>query len=385
MSLKIVKVKIPSSKGKLSVVIHYPEHETGRLAILCPGFLDSKDYKGLVGLSEVLSNEGYTVVRFDPTGTWESEGDISDYTTTQYLEDIKNVLEYVLSQASYKHVLLGGHSRGGQVSILYAARDKRISLVLGIMASSKHTMTGQRYKNWEKTGVSISSRDSPNNKDKKREFRVPFSHVMDREKYDVMEDIKKIKVPIIIIAGELDKTCLPEHVKEIFDKANQPKHFLMISGIGHDYRHNSNEVELVNKQIIKLLKMKTILVDAVYTFVIEDNGKFKIFNEMYDLLETFPNRKIILTGANDEQSKKFGLDKMPYEVFTLKHNPEKTDPKYFQIMLEHFGLSKEEVVYFEQNSLAVKSAESIGIKAYYYDPSKKDLKALQKFLVKSLQ
>jgi len=75
--------------------------------------------------------------------------------------------------------------------------------------------------------------------------------------------------------------------------------------------------------------MKTILVDAVDGFVIEGEGSFKIFKEMQDLLENFPNRKIILTGANDEQYKKFGLDKMPYEVFTLKHNPEKNRPEVF--------------------------------------------------------
>ena len=130
--------------------------------------------------------------------------------------------------------------------------------------------------------------------------------------------------------------------------------------------------------------MKTILVDAVDSFVIESEGSFEIFKEMHDLLETFPNRKIILTGANDEQFKKFGLDKMPYEVFTLKHNPEKTDPKYFETMLEHFGLSKDEVVYFEHNPEAVKSAESVGIKSYYYDPEKKDLGALKQFLTENL-
>lgn len=65
--------------------------------------------------------------------------------------------------------------------------------------------------------------------------------------------------------------------------------------------------------------MKTILVDAIDAFVIEEGGEFKIFKKMQDLLETFPNRKIILTGANDEQFKEFGLDKMPWEVFTLKH------------------------------------------------------------------
>jgi len=127
--------------------------------------------------------------------------------------------------------------------------------------------------------------------------------------------------------------------------------------------------------------MKTILVDAVDALVIEGQG---IFKEMYDLLETFPNRKIILTGANDEQFKEFGLDKMPYEVFTLKHNPEKTDPIYYKTMLEHFGLTKNGVIYFEHNPEAVKSAQSVGITSYHYDSSKKDLDTLKVFLDKSL-
>lgn len=128
------------------------------------------------------------------------------------------------------------------------------------------------------------------------------------------------------------------------------------------------------------INMKTILIDAVDAFVIEIDNGFKIFKEMHDLLETFPNRKIILTGANDEQFKKFGLDKMPYEVFTLKHNPEKTDPKYHEKMLQHFDLSKENVVYFEHNENAVKSAQAVGIKTYWYDSAKKDLLVLAEFL-----
>ena len=126
--------------------------------------------------------------------------------------------------------------------------------------------------------------------------------------------------------------------------------------------------------------MKKILVDAVYAFILETNGTFTIFKEMYDLLETFPNRKILLTGANDEQFKKFGLDKMPYEVFTLKHHPEKTDSQYYEIILQHFSLTAEDVLYFEHNPEAVKSAQSVGIKTHYYDPNKKDLEALKDFL-----
>lgn len=127
--------------------------------------------------------------------------------------------------------------------------------------------------------------------------------------------------------------------------------------------------------------MKTILVDAVDCFV-SDTGE--IYKEMHDLLETYPNRKIILTGANDEQFKKFGLDKMPYEVFTLKHNPEKTDLTYYEKMFEHFGLTKDEVIYFEHNPEAVKSAQAAGINSYFFDYDKKDLIGLKQFLDSNL-
>ncbi len=128
--------------------------------------------------------------------------------------------------------------------------------------------------------------------------------------------------------------------------------------------------------------MKTILVDAIDGLVLKDGT---IFKEMLEMLETFPNRKIVLTGANDEQFKEFGLAAVPYEVFTLKHNPEKTDPKYFEMMLEHYGIKADEVIFFEHNPDAVKSAETAGIKTFYYDPVQKDLSALKQFLDSNLE
>ncbi|KKS67556.1 MAG: hypothetical protein UV36_C0006G0006 [Parcubacteria group bacterium GW2011_GWC2_42_6] len=250
--MEVVKTKIISSKGNLAAAIRYSEKKTDKLAILCPGYLDSKDYKHLISLAEVLSERGYTVVRFEPTGTWESEGNISEYTTTQYLKDIKNVLEYMLGQANYKHVLLGGHSRGGQVSILYTARDSKVSMVLGIMPSSG-PITGQRREDWEKAGISVAQRDLPDDKDKKREFRVSFSHALDRDQYNAVEDVKKIKVPIILIAGELDKMVPPDGIRKIFDSANEPKKFIVIPGIGHDYRFNDDEIKIVNQHILDQL------------------------------------------------------------------------------------------------------------------------------------
>ncbi|PIV51907.1 hypothetical protein COS18_01515 [Candidatus Falkowbacteria bacterium CG02_land_8_20_14_3_00_36_14] len=75
---------------------------------------------------------------------------------------------------------------------------------------------------------------------------------------------------------------------------------------------------------------------------------------------------------------------MPYEVFTLKHNPEKTDSEYYKIMLKHFGLRQDDVIYFEHKEEAVKSARSVGIKTFHYNKDKKDLASLKNFLDNSL-
>lgn len=125
--------------------------------------------------------------------------------------------------------------------------------------------------------------------------------------------------------------------------------------------------------------MKTILVDAVNTFVVNGN----IIKPLHDLLETYPNKKIIVTNANDEQIIEFGLTNLPYELFTLKHNPEKTNPQYFKQLCNHFNLHSYDVVYFEHNMDAVKSAESVGIISYHYDPEEKNLEKLKLFLDKN--
>ena len=121
--------------------------------------------------------------------------------------------------------------------------------------------------------------------------------------------------------------------------------------------------------------MKTILVDAINAFVLKEEKT--IYQPLYDLLESYENPKIILTWANDEQIAFFWLDKMPYKIFTLKHNPEKTDKSYYEIMLAELNLWIEDVVYFEHDLEVVKTANEVWITTHHY---KKDLDALEQFL-----
>lgn len=127
--------------------------------------------------------------------------------------------------------------------------------------------------------------------------------------------------------------------------------------------------------------MKIILVDAVGTFISGGVIDSAIFN----LLELYQNRKIILTNANDEQLVEFGLINLPYELFTLKHNPDKINPEYFRTMLDKLDLKPEDCVYFEHSLEAVNSAKSVGINSYHYKSEDKDINSLKKFLDTNLK
>jgi len=126
--------------------------------------------------------------------------------------------------------------------------------------------------------------------------------------------------------------------------------------------------------------MKTILVDAGGTFVRDG----KIYQPLYELLEQYPNNKIVLSNADDKQIVDVGLVNLPYPLFTLKHNPDKADPIYFKTLLEQYNLKPSDVICFDHIPEAVTSAESIGIASYYYNIEERDLDKLKKFIDKNI-
>lgn len=127
--------------------------------------------------------------------------------------------------------------------------------------------------------------------------------------------------------------------------------------------------------------MKTILVDAFNTLYRKEGG---IDQAIIELIESYPNPRIILSNANDEEIVAYGMMNPPYDFFTLKHTPNKTDPEYYKLMLDRSHLRPDDVIYFEHNPEAVKSAESVGILSYHFDPIVRDLSALKSFLDENL-
>lgn len=248
-------IKIPSTKGAIAVTINRTASSDKKLAILCSGFLDSKDYNHLKILAEDLAAHGYTVARFDATGIWESGQNTDDYTTAQYLQDLQSVLEFMLQQENFTHILLGGHSKGGFAALYHACHDPRISAVLAIMSTIPYNREGNKdtLEKWKGLGYRISKRDVPGQVTT-REFSVPYSYVADRLQYDLSSTLKNLHASLIMIAGEEDTIAQATDIEQLFNQAPEPKVFINIPGIGHDYRHNLEQVRLVNDTILEALK-----------------------------------------------------------------------------------------------------------------------------------
>ena len=79
-----------------------------RLALLLPGRLESKDYAHLQSHAAYLAGRDYYAVAFDPPGSWDSPGGIQAYTVTNYLQAVRELIEYY----GNKPTLLLGHSLG---------------------------------------------------------------------------------------------------------------------------------------------------------------------------------------------------------------------------------------------------------------------------------
>jgi len=243
-----------SNNVGLDTFVEYPDEKNNeRLAVLCPGYLDSKDYPHLVELSKTLAEEGFTVVRFDPSGTWMSGGKIEDYSISQYLSDIKYVINFLVARKTFKNVVLLGHSLGGMVSLIYSARDQRISEVVAIMAPYAFIRPNNLKIKGIGDGYKISKREIPGDPINKREFKVPYSMVEDSKKFDLLNIIHNIHIPLIFVASDEDGVVPVGDTMCIFDAANQPKKFILIKNVGHNYRRSKMDIKKVNKEIVEAI------------------------------------------------------------------------------------------------------------------------------------
>lgn len=220
-----------------------------KLAIILPGRLDTKDYPHMKRHVDFLANKGFFALSFDPPGTWESKGDISIYSMTNYLKAINELIEYFGNKPTF----LVGHSRGGSMSMLAGTTNEKVVAFVAIMGSYSYKPGAREYPNaeWKEKGYLFNKRDIPGTNDFK-EYRLPYSFYEDQCQYDMSNGLKNCTKPKMFIFGKNDTLVEPEIVKKAYEMSLNPKETSEVDS-DHDYRYKPQVINKVNELIEKFI------------------------------------------------------------------------------------------------------------------------------------
>lgn len=243
-------ITIKNSKNlDLSISICESVLKSEKLAIICPGYLDSMEYPHITSLQTDLANSGYTAVSFDPTGTWSSGGVIGDFNMSQYIEDIHSIKSYMKTKMTCSEILLVGHSMGAYSSLYYSSIYSDVSSVVAIMPPVSMSKKTEKNNLWKQTGVRKSVRIHPVTEEEII-FNVPYSTFENSEEYILVDNISSIRIPKLFISGSKDIITPLQGVQELYSLSQEPKKYIELQEVDHNYYKKPEHVSKLNSEII---------------------------------------------------------------------------------------------------------------------------------------
>lgn len=93
-------------------------------------------HKPFLVLSDYLTRNGISVLRYDDRGVGKSGGKFQSATTVDFAEDVYWAIEYLKSRGEYKHIGLIGHSEGGIIAPMVASRGDDLASFIVLMAGT---------------------------------------------------------------------------------------------------------------------------------------------------------------------------------------------------------------------------------------------------------
>lgn len=245
---------------KLVVVVN--EHSVKKgLAFIMHGLGGFKEGGNIVAMESVFRADGYTTVVFDTTDSiGESGGEYEKATMEKYYTDLCDVIDWSKEQAWFQEpFVLAGHSMGGYSTVRFAEEHPEsvkgvfafAPAISGSLSHEAHRRSKlEDYEQWQVSGWKIrQSLSKPGT-----EMRLPWSHMMERLKHDLLPGAASLTMPICIIVGEHDESCPPDHQCLLFDAVpSEHKELTVIPGAEHVFR-SDHDLEQLRKALSNWLE-----------------------------------------------------------------------------------------------------------------------------------
>ncbi|HEY1678004.1 MAG TPA: alpha/beta fold hydrolase [Candidatus Sulfotelmatobacter sp.] len=233
-------------------------------------------HKPFLVLSDYLTRHGIAVLRADDRGTGESTGVFAGATTADFATDAEAGVAYLKTRSEVDPHKIGliGHSEGGVVAPMVAARNKDIAFIV-MMAGTG--VPGDQVLEAQGEAISIANGTSPAEAARKAAREKEILTLIETEKdetkldnelrdkmagdipegqvgaqikqatspwfryfltYDPATALRKLDCPVLVINGSLDKQVLPDQnlpaIRKALEQAGN-KHFEIdeLPGLNH--------------------------------------------------------------------------------------------------------------------------------------------------------
>ncbi len=172
------------------------------------------DVKSSAGRMRRMHELGFSVLGVDYRGFGQSTSALPS--EAMALEDARAAWDWIGRHHPERRRYVFGHSLGGAIAVALAAevRDEAGLIVEGSFPSIAHVGRSFRW-GW-----------------------LPFEPLL-TQRFDAASRIAEVGVPVLVVHGSADQLIRPELGRALFERAAEPKRFVLVEGGSH---HNTNAV-----------------------------------------------------------------------------------------------------------------------------------------------
>lgn len=171
------------------------------------------------GAVERFVSRGFDVIAYDSRAHGESQGDACTY---GFFE--KEDLRHVLAAVDAGPIVLFGTSLGAAVALQEAARNPRVSAVVGAETFSDLKTVATERAPFFFTPDAI---------------RRAFALAEQQARFSVaavspLASAASIRLPVLLIHGDTDHDTPPDHSRRVFAELKGPKRLILVPNAGHN-------------------------------------------------------------------------------------------------------------------------------------------------------
>ncbi|MEZ5359820.1 MAG: prolyl oligopeptidase family serine peptidase [Candidatus Zixiibacteriota bacterium] len=276
--MKKNQIQIKSDGGlPISLSIYYRECESEQtLVVILPGMKGFSNWGSFPYICERICESGAIVVciDFSRNGVKNFGDDITQIELVEgdcpsnQVEEGKKVIEYLLREKplygchiNTSSIFVLGHSLGGATALLLAQKTNMLSGIITWSSIAHFNIWPEKIiENWKKEGrINMPNERTGQDYYLGKEFLKDVLHISTS---GLLNIVKEMDIPYLIIHGEIDTSVPVDHAKQLFN-ANKSNNTLKIIpkadhtyGAKHPFEGTTNELESAINSTIEWIHKK---------------------------------------------------------------------------------------------------------------------------------